>query len=130
MLNILMREKQNGFTLLEVLIALVILSLAFSASFFSLSATTRNMIALQDKTAAQWVAMNVIAQAQTGAIDIPKGSGSTNGNSKMFTNDWYWNLVISPSPDKYVSQLSVSVAKNRNGKNLVVLNGYLIQGLP
>jgi general secretion pathway protein I len=118
-------NKSSGFTLLEVLIALVILALAFTTSFLSLSSSARHLLALQEKTAAEWVGMNVIARAQLGLMQVPQGSGTTTGTDKMFGSSWSWALSITPTPDVNTSQMKVSVGKGENQSGLITLTGYL-----
>jgi len=118
-------KKQTGFTLLEVLIALVILALAFTASFLALSSSARHLLSLQDKTAAQWVGLNVISRAQLGIMQVPQGSGSTTGTDKMFNKDWSWQLSVSPTPDTNTSRIDVTVGKGNNQSGVTSLTGYL-----
>lgn len=118
--------KQSGFTLLEVLIALVILALAFSASYLSISSTTRHLIALQDKTAAEWIGLNVIANTQLGIITVPQNSGSTNGSDKMFDSDWNWKLTVFSTQDVNVSQMTVDVSKSNSSSTVIEITGYLL----
>lgn len=118
-------EKEPGFTLLEVLIALVILALAFTTSFMALSASARHLLSLQDKTAAQWVGLNVIARAQLGIMQVPQGSGTTSGTDKMFDSDWSWMLSVTPTPDVNTSRLIVSVGKGARQSGEVTLTGYM-----
>ncbi len=118
-------KRALGFTLLEVLIALVILALAFSTSYLTISSTVRHLIDLQDKTAAGWVGLNVIANAQLGAITVPKNSGSINGSEKMFHSDWNWTLALFPTPDANVSQMTVKVSKSTRSSTTIEITGYL-----
>lgn len=120
-----MRQQTLGFTLLEVLIALVILALAFSTTFLSLNSATAHLISLQDKTAETWVAMNVITRAQLGLISLSSNGGTITGSEKMFNDNWDWVLTITPTPDMTVSELTVEV-KNANGHGTVNrMHGYL-----
>jgi general secretion pathway protein I len=117
---------QLGFTLLEVLIALMILAIAFSSSYFVMSETARHLIILQDKTAATWVGMNVIARAQLGVITLPPTNGNTRGQEKMLNKDWLWKLTLLNTPDTHVSQLIVEVSKLSNASSSTVkLIGYI-----
>ncbi|GEM_PF-2611833 len=111
---------QDGFTLLEVLIALVILAIAFSTVYLSLSAATYHLVSLQDKTAAEWVGLNVMAKAQAGLIP-PEASGT----EKMFQTNWQWHLSFSPSADPYVLHTMVTVNKEGRAQRTIQLEGYL-----
>ncbi len=54
--------RHRGFTLLEVLVALAVLAIAMAALIKTGGENTRSAAYLRDKTLAQWVAMNVIAE--------------------------------------------------------------------
>lgn len=117
------RNKSAGFTLLEVLIALVILAIAFSTSFLSLSTATRHLITLHDKTAAEWVGLNVVGKAQLGLVSAT----GANGSEKMFTTNWNWNLSAYPTESPLISRIVVSVHEERKTKNSTVVTGYVLR---
>lgn len=54
--------RQAGFTLLEVLVALVIVALGLMAAFGQVNQTLTTASRLRDKTIAHWVAMNELAR--------------------------------------------------------------------
>lgn len=114
-----------GFTLLEVLIALVILALAFSTAFFSLSSTSRNLLAIQDKTAATWVGLNVIARAQVGMISLMNYNNKIEGKDKMLGSSWEWNLAAYPTANANVLRMTVNVKKENANGIAAQLTGYL-----
>jgi len=120
-------KSHFGFTLLEVLIALVILALAFSTAFVLLSATSRHLLSIQDKTGATWVGLNVIAKAQLGMISITQTNTNTNGIDKMFDLNWKWNLNAYPTANANVLRMTVNVQKENAKGNIVQLTGYLVK---
>lgn len=118
-------QKNNGFTLMEVLIALVITSLAFTTVFMSMSYNAKNLLYLQDKTAANWVALNVIAAAQLRLINISKSASVTSGSERMFNTIWYWDAIVSPTENLSISRIDVAVRKMEDSPNIIQLTGYL-----
>lgn len=118
--------QKNGFTLLEVLIALVILSVAFSAIFLALSASTKQLIYLRDKTAAQWVGLNVIARVQLGEL---AKNGSANGNENQMQTDWAWQARVTPTPDANTFLITVTVNAAQKKAGPTTLQAYLFRGI-
>ena len=57
------RARARGFTLIEVLVALVIVAIGMAAVLGALSSSANTLSFLRDKTFAQWVALNQIAHA-------------------------------------------------------------------
>lgn len=116
-------SRNNGFTLLEVLIALVILAIAFSTSFLSLTAAARHLINMQNRTAAQWVGLNVVGKAQLGLINASGG----NGSEPMFSTNWNWNLSAYPTQNTLISRIVVSVKQEGKTNNSAVVTGYVLR---
>lgn len=115
--------SEKGFTLLEVLIALVLLAVSFSAVFYSLTVTTHQLISLQDKTAAQWVGMNIIAKVQLGLIE---SKGGESGIEPMFSSNWRWQLTVNSTENPLITILRVGVSKENSTGTQVQLTGYLL----
>jgi general secretion pathway protein I len=55
------KHRQNGFTLLEVLVALAVIAIALAAIIHAAGAMTSNTLYLKQKTYAHWIAMNYMA---------------------------------------------------------------------
>ncbi len=118
-------KRLNGFTLIEILVALVILAIAFTSFFMSMSVNVRNMQYIQDKTAANWIALNVIAEIQLGTIRFNSQYDNTSGQEKMFTQMWAWEAAIQPTNHPLIYRLDVEVKKINNSQTLIHLIGYL-----
>ena len=58
------RRQARGFTLVEVLVALMVVALGLAALLTAVSSAARSSGALRDKTLAQWIALNRIAEVR------------------------------------------------------------------
>ena len=103
----------RGFTLIEVMVALVIVAFGMGAVLASLSSAAGNIAALHDKTLAQWIALNLVADARLN-LQIPT-AGTTQGDIKAFGNgDWHWQQDIVPVP-AIPGLLQITVRVRRTG---------------
>lgn len=119
------RKKNNGFTLIEVLIALVILAIALTAVVKSILDNTQAASYLQNKTMAHWVGMEVISEAQLGLLPLPDEGDSSSGSITLFNQHWPWFAKFKATPDTGVKELDVTVKMHDNNQVLAKLTGYV-----
>lgn len=87
-------KNDRGFTLLEVIIALVILAIALTALISTLSNTTNRLSYIRDKTVAHWVANNQLNLMQLKLQKIPTPSNPSIGTSIMCRGQWHWEAKL------------------------------------
>jgi general secretion pathway protein I len=82
----------RGFTLIEVLVALVIVALGMSALLESLGSAADTATWLRDKTFAQWIAFNQLATLRvSGALPT---DGTTDGELDYAGRHWRWRQIV------------------------------------
>jgi general secretion pathway protein I len=102
----------GGFTLVEVLVALVIVAFGVGAVLSALSSSAGNIAAMREKTLAQWVALNRIADVRL-ALQPPM-TGTVEGDLRSFGNgDWHWQQVVT-AVDQIPGLLQITVKVRRN----------------
>lgn len=114
----------RGFTLLEVLVALAIVSVALAALVRSGAQATDTTAYLERKTFAHWVAMNQMAELQ--AADARPAKGRKNGVAEMAGVEWRWQRIVKPTPDAKLVQVDIIVGRE-DEPQLVTLSGFLPQ---
>jgi len=115
---------QKGFTLLEVLIALTIISLALGALISTSGSQAGSAGYLKQKTVAHWVAMNEITQLQIEQA-FP-GKGDTKGSTEMAGTEWYWTRTIKETEDEDSRQVELKIYLDEDRESsLTRLIGYL-----
>jgi general secretion pathway protein I len=122
-------KNHKAFTLLEVLVALIILATALSAAIQTSTVSIENTRYLRDKTLAHWVAMNVVTdlQVRNEWLNIGKKTGS----AVMAEREWFWEIQVFDTMDKALRRLEIRVYENRNSKeSLTVLTAFLSHSSP
>ncbi len=110
--------RVSGFTLIEVLAALIIVSLGMLGVIEAVSQTARNDAYLRDKTIAHWVAMNQLTKVrlETRAPKIDKSSDEV----EMAQRRWRWNMVVTQTPVETVRRIDISVAPAEASKESAI----------
>jgi general secretion pathway protein I len=102
--------RVGGFTLIEVLVALVIVAVGMSVLMGTLSSSAKTVIYMQEKTFAEWVALNQIANIR---IVLQKGqippTGNTTGDIDMANRTWHWRQEVVDSQVPGIRRIDVKV---------------------
>lgn len=101
----------NGFTLIEVMVALAVFSLAALALLRLEGATIRSTDTLGRTLEAGLVARNVAIEAVTDAR--PPTLGPAGGTAVEGGRSWTWTRQVSPTGDPRVLRIDVTVADPR-----------------
>jgi general secretion pathway protein I len=110
----------QGFTLIEVLISLAILAIALTAIIKATTQTIRDTLYLENKTAATWVATQIINEARVGLLNE-----TTESKLSMLYQEWPWALEITPTPNQRIKKLTVNVFDPQTQEELIELESYL-----
>ncbi|WP_156460619.1 type II secretion system minor pseudopilin GspI [Sphingomonas sp. Leaf339] len=106
-------RSERGFTLIEIMVALAVFSLAVLALLRLESATVRGAGLIDESMVAQMVARNVALDALTEAQ--PPAPGRTSGAEVNGGRAWRWTRQVSPTGDPTVVRIDVAVA-SRSGQ--------------
>jgi len=117
----------QGFTLLEVIVALAVIAFALAAGASAVSGSARNASGLQQRTYAHWVAMNKMTE-----LHVNKKWPSlrtTKGSTLMARHEWFWSVQVSKTPNEKIRRVDVRVRPDEDDESpLVTLTGFI--GLP
>jgi len=89
------RIRTEGFTLLETLVALVIMSLLLGGLYRAMSQQADERLRLNTRFLGQTAAWNrLLDQYQLVQGWVPRGNqlGQRSGNTELYGQTWYWEL--------------------------------------
>jgi general secretion pathway protein I len=120
-----MKQRNNsGFTLIEILVALAILSIVVITVVKNTATTISNAGYLRDRTFAHWVAMNKAAELQL-AGQWP-AQGQEQGEVELANRAWRWSAVFKETPDPDVRRVAISVAAAENIETVAPLTTLVV----
>ena len=100
--------RLRGFTLIEVMVALVIVSLALAGVAASMGQMIDTANTMRDRTFASWIAQNKIAEMRLAGV-IPK-VGESNGEVDFANATWAWTAEVSETGVENLLRVEVSVS--------------------
>ncbi|SCW82678.1 general secretion pathway protein I [Sphingobium faniae] len=101
------RSGEQGFTLLEMLVALAVFSLAALALVRLQGVTLRTAADLDSKALGQIVARNLMVEVQTDPA--PPSAGEEEGEVENGGRRWHWKRVVKATDDKRLLQVDLTV---------------------
>jgi general secretion pathway protein I len=102
-----MSRQQNGFSLIEVVVALFIVATVLGAAVSAVGSFAANHGHLEQRSQARWVASNLLTEAQLGLWGVEPGE--VEGQQKMGRLDWPWRMLMSRPEDGDRLRITVEV---------------------
>ena len=111
------RGKNAGMTLLEVMVALMVFSIAAVSVTKSLGEQMANMPILEERTLAQWVASNQMVDVRL--PDVFPDIGQKTGREELAGREWYWRQDVVKTTDDKFRMIRISVSDDDKFKRIV-----------
>ncbi len=105
-------SRYKGFTLLEVLISLAILSTALIALSGSITEALKGQSYLKEKTFAHYIATHRLAE-----LRLQKqwpNIGVTRGEKKMLQQNWLWKQEVLKTDDDNLRRIEISISHEKD----------------
>jgi general secretion pathway protein I len=122
--NVRLGSHVLGFTLIEVLAALVIVSLGMLGVIQAVSQTASNSTYLRDKTIAHWVAMNRLTEVrlQSQAPKVDKSSDEV----EMAGQRWRWTMNVTQTDVESIRRIDIGVrpAEADEDSSMAFITGF------
>jgi len=117
--------RRKGFTLVEVLVALAIVSIALLSALRAAGQGTNNVGELRSRLLAGWVAENLLAEHRARADWLPLGV--QRGSSREGGLDFAWREEVIATPNAAFRRVDVRVfATAEESHSLAHLAGFIV----
>jgi len=121
-------RRAGGFTLVEILVALLVLAIALAATARALGAAIDTTAALRDRTLARWVAEDRLAALELGrewpALDVKEGNADMGGRA------FHWRQETGATPVARMRRVELSVFLPGADVPLARMTGFVEQTGP
>jgi general secretion pathway protein I len=101
-------RRVEGFTLIETVVALVVVALGMTAVYMQLGQYASNAIYMQDKTLASWIGSNFVTELSL-AMDWPE-LGESEEEVEYASRTWLVSIAITETEVENLRRADVSVA--------------------
>ena len=117
--------KRTGFTLIEVLVALAIVSIALMSALRAAGQGTNNVGELRSRLLAGWVAENLLAEHRARRDWLPLGM--QRGTGREGGLDFAWREEVIATPNPAFRRIDVRVfATAEESHSLAHLTGFVV----
>jgi general secretion pathway protein I len=116
--------SRSGFTLIEVLVALAIISISLTAIIKSTSQHIKDTTYLQDKMIANWVGLLVMNQVRTNLIPLTAQSSEATDELISLGKSWAWKASLKETPNPAIKEIRVSIFSKPTHSPLATLTSY------
>ncbi len=100
----------NGFTLIEVVVAVAVIAFGLSATIKTVSTVARNTAYLNERIVATWVAQNAMAMYE---LNIENdASKETSGKEEIAGVEWYWTKSLVGTEDPGLQRVEIEVRRD------------------
>ena len=119
------QSLRAGFTLIEVLVALAIVSIALLSALRAAGLGTNNVHELRSRLLAGWVAENRLAEHRARGDWLPLGS--QRGTGRQGGLDFAWREEVVATPNSSFRRVDIRVfAANEESHSLAHLVGFVV----
>ncbi len=116
------QRRDRGFTLVEVLVALGVLSIAVLALLNVQGVSASLSSAVRDRLFAEIIAENLLVEAVAAPVELPLGE--TNGETEIAGQAWVWSRAVSATSDRDIKRVDVAVRIAPGESALIAVSAF------
>ena len=117
------RARINGFTLVEVMVALAIIALSLTAVAAKMGRMIDTSNSMRERTYASWIAQNKIAELRLANV-IPEVT-SSSGEIDYANTTWRWRAVVSESGIENLFRVDVAISYETDDAVIRTVTGFI-----
>ena len=122
------RRRPRGFTLIEVLVALLIVAFGMGAVLTALTSAAENTIRLRDKTFAEWVGFNQLSTARLASLPPAVGRTESAQDVEFAGTRWHWQQTVDAMDIPGLQRITITVRRAEGEGSGQVAPGGAVAG--
>jgi general secretion pathway protein I len=107
LVNFIFHKRSKGFTLIEVMLAMAVFSIAGIAILGTADTNVRNLGYLESKIMASWVASSQLVEVTVNSEWPPKNN--KKGKVELAGQTWFWQQKVLKTTDKDMRSIVMQV---------------------
>lgn len=121
-------NRSRGFTLVEVMVALLIVATALPALLMRIGSMASTTAHMRDTAIAHWIAENKMQEVFiTQRLSGTTPRGRQADDVQMASATWDWQLEVQNTEVPEIMRLYVRVRQQGAEENLVELSGFILE---
>ena len=121
-------KRRRGFTLIEVLIALMVISISLVAIAGEMISMLNAANTMQERTYASWIAHNKVTEMRLANV-VPEVSTSS-GELDYANREWAWRAVVSETGVENLYRVDVTVSEPDGEPLMRPVTGFIGEPVP
>ena len=106
------KNRESGFALMEVLVAIAIIGVAMPALLYSVTQRIDGTAYMRSRMIASWIASNELSKAHLRTMNMNKSEiriGEYLGDVEMAGTRWSWSTQTEPTDEAYQYRVQIKV---------------------